>query len=673
MTLTDAQVEPMVVAQKIPERIGPYRVLRKLGEGGMGLVVEAVQEELGRPVALKLLKPELARDREFVDRFLREARSGSSISHPNVITIYDAGHDGEQLYMACQLVRGGDLSQLLFGRPDGVLTEHKALSILIDCCKGLQALHQAGLVHRDIKPGNIFLGDKGEVYIGDLGLARHAGADGSDRMTMTGTAVGTPAYMSPEHIQGISDLDIRTDVYALGATLFRCVTGREPFPGDTLFVVTHKILTEPLTDPRRLNTSLSAATAAIIKKAMAKAREERYAEPRDLQADLERARDGRPLLGAFIERAASLQVVNDVSDLAPKVHPPALKRGGGGGGGGLLSWWGAIPPGLRRLGLISLMVISSGIGVAKLPDLLQSPGGGAAANDQDPAPPGWARETGKDQYGHYAILALPGAGELRLRWCPPGSFTMGSPPDEVGRTADEPQREVTITRGFWIAATEVTQAHLAHMLGAAAPASRFLPQGSEPPTAAELPADSMTWDEAERFCKDLGRTMKGLYARLPTEAEWEYACRAGSSAPFAPALVGQTEGVWAVGDLAAAYPPPGEPIDDAAQTAIDAVLINRIGQPGYRTRRVGEGSPNRWGLHDLHGNLAEWCADAVDFDQLPGTDPVTDPWSRTGKARVLRGGSWSEPEDRCRSAARALVDRDTVHASIGFRFVVVVE
>ena len=143
-----------------------------------------------------------------------------------------------------------------------IFTEAKALQLIAQCAEGLQAIADAGLIHRDIKPGNIFMRADGTPVIGDLGLARQV--DGDDRMTMTGMAMGTPAYMSPEHVRGQADVDIRTDIYALGAMLFKLVTGEEPYTGDTLYVITNKILNDPVPDPRRLNGALSAGICAML-------------------------------------------------------------------------------------------------------------------------------------------------------------------------------------------------------------------------------------------------------------------------------------------------------------------------------------------------------------------------------------------------------------------------
>ena len=188
------------------------------------------QIALNRTVALKVLKPAVASEPEFRERFLRESAAAAKVAHPNVVQIFDAGEAAGHLFMTFQKIDGGDLADLI--KAKGSISEYKSLSIMKECLLGLQAIGQAGLVHRDIKPSNIFMEQGRRPIIGDLGLARQASGD--DRMTMTGAAMGTPSYMSPEHIQGVSDIDIRTDLYALGSTLYKMVTGEEPSRGNGL-------------------------------------------------------------------------------------------------------------------------------------------------------------------------------------------------------------------------------------------------------------------------------------------------------------------------------------------------------------------------------------------------------------------------------------------------------
>jgi len=269
------------------QSLGPYLIEGILGEGGMGMVYRARHATLRRVVALKVMRPELAGSGEFAERFLREARAAAAINHPHVVTIHDAGIADGRLYMAFELVPGGDLAGLV-KRSGGRLPEDRALDLLEQCAAGLAAVHAGGLVHRDIKPNNIFLDEHGRAKLGDLGLARTSGGD--DRMTNTGVGIGTPAFMAPEQAEGLPDIDIRADIYALGATLFTVLSGRPPFAERTPLATMMAVVGKPAPDLRMLNPQVSAATAAVVARAMAKDRTQRQAHPQALVEDLRRLR-----------------------------------------------------------------------------------------------------------------------------------------------------------------------------------------------------------------------------------------------------------------------------------------------------------------------------------------------------------------------------------------------
>ena len=297
---SEAATQPLAATQQlIPPleagtRFGPYRILGLLGEGGMGQVYQAVQGTLERLVALKVMRPELAKDPQFAERFVREARAAASVCHQHVTVIFDAGEQDGRLYMAFQFVPGGDLDALL--RRQTNVPAAEALALIAGCCDGLQAIHEAGLVHRDIKPHNIFLDGQGRPKLGDFGLARQA--EGGDRMTLTGVGMGTPSYMAPEQAQGLADIDIRADLHALGGTLYTLLTGKPPFTGLTPWMVVNAVCNDPAPDPRALLPSIPEPVAAIVLRCMAKRREERYQTPQELRDDALRVRaalTGEPL------------------------------------------------------------------------------------------------------------------------------------------------------------------------------------------------------------------------------------------------------------------------------------------------------------------------------------------------------------------------------------------
>lgn len=264
--------------------IGGCRIIAKLGGGGMGTVYRAEQLSLGRQVALKVMTQAMQEDVECGERFLREARTAASVTHANVVSIYDVGRDQGRLFLVQELVTGGSAKDLLHAS-GGFLGERRAMELIADCCAGLQAIHEAGLVHRDIKPENILLTADGSAKLADFGLARTVESGGE--MTMTGATIGTPAYMSPEQAQGAKDLDIRSDIFSLGATLYCLVTGGAPYKADSVWAVVAKMLTEPVPDPRALRPDLSDGTFAVIMRAMARKPEDRYPTPRLMRQVLE--------------------------------------------------------------------------------------------------------------------------------------------------------------------------------------------------------------------------------------------------------------------------------------------------------------------------------------------------------------------------------------------------
>ena len=268
---------------------GDFELLAQLGEGGMGAVYKALQRSLRREVAVKLLAQHGGESQRANERFLREARAAAAVNHPHVITVFAVGEDAGRLWMAMELIKGGDAAQLA-RKHGGRLPERRALELIRDCCKGLGAIERAGLVHRDIKPANIFIMEDGTAKLADLGLARSR--ENEERMTQTGFVVGTPAFMPPEQAEGESELDVRADIYALGASLYELVTGQPPYTGSVM-VIMKKILTEPLPDPKVVLPGLSDACCELIRRSMNKEREQRFQTAAEMLEAIEAALAGR--------------------------------------------------------------------------------------------------------------------------------------------------------------------------------------------------------------------------------------------------------------------------------------------------------------------------------------------------------------------------------------------
>lgn len=266
----------------VPHTIGDLRVLRQIGRGGMATVYLG-QAADGAQVAIKLMHPSVAAHPDAVSRFLREAKVLATITHPHVIRVHASGRHGQQPYLVLELVSGGDVSQLVRAN-GGVLEELRATSLVADACAGLAALHSAHLLHRDIKPSNLLITQDGRAKLGDFGLARTQ--DDSDRLTTTGLTVGTPTYMSPEQAAGERTLDVRSDIYALGATLFALVTGQAPYAGKNPVSIAAKVLSEAFPDPGLVRASLSPKVCGIIRRATARRATDRYATPTEMEAAL---------------------------------------------------------------------------------------------------------------------------------------------------------------------------------------------------------------------------------------------------------------------------------------------------------------------------------------------------------------------------------------------------
>jgi serine/threonine-protein kinase len=292
-----SQVQSAASSSKLS--IPGYELISRIGQGAMGTVYKAKQVSMDRVVAIKVLSPRYSKDRTFVERFLREARAVAKLNHENIITGIDVGEANGHHYFVMEFVDGAPVTSLM--KRDGRLDEQRCLRIAIQVARALAHAHKNGIVHRDIKPENVMLTPTGGAKLCDLGLAKQTKGDAE--VTMDGTSVGTPNYISPEQARGEEKIDIRSDIYSLGASLYHMAVGAPPFSGANPMVVMTKHVTEFPESPKKRCPSLSEGFSSLVMKMMQKRREDRPQDPEALIHDLERLLNGEPIAASTAARS----------------------------------------------------------------------------------------------------------------------------------------------------------------------------------------------------------------------------------------------------------------------------------------------------------------------------------------------------------------------------------
>jgi formylglycine-generating enzyme required for sulfatase activity/serine/threonine protein kinase len=642
-------------------RLGSFRVLRVLGRGGMGLVFAAEDVLMRRRVALKVMLPDVAVQPQARERFLREARAAGNLSHDHIIAIFHVGEDNGVPFLVMPLLKGETLEARL--RRERRLPLAEVVRIGVEMSEGLAAAHAEGLIHRDVKPANVWLEEPGDrVKLLDFGLARLGTA--ADKLTRTGGVLGTPAYMAPEQTGG--EAESRSDVFSLGVVLYEMTAGERPFDGPNLFAILNRMSQEPTPLPQ-LRPEVPAELAALVRQTLGRTPQERPTAAEvatslrtlPLPGSTSRAPSGTLPSGKVAPQWSRWRVLGALLTLVLLVALPLL--------------WPKASPESRRQEEPPAKVDGAARDGDKereekrprqerdrqkqeaYEQLIDE--GRAAMNDRQfnaaerffraalGQKPGDAA-AGKALAEAQAARATPepeieNSIGLKLRLIPAGKFLMGSPETEKERSPDErPQREVQISRPFFLGIYPVTQQEYRHVVGENP--SYFSASGNGKDAVAAMdtdrfPVERVSWHDAVAFCDKLSARLEekaaGRVYRLPTEAEWEYACRAGTTTPFWWGSSASSDKANFDGN----YPYGGAPKGNYLK----------------RTLKVGSYEANPWGLFDMHGNVRQWCSDWYGKDYYKEEDNKDPKGPERGAARVTRGGSWVSEGRNCRAASRS--------------------
>lgn len=612
-------------------RFGPYELISPLGAGGMATVYKAFHPAMNRHVALKILPRHLAGEASFMERFQREAQLVAQLQHPHILPVFDFGLSEGYAYIVMPMVTGGTLIDLM---ERGPVPLEQALLLAEEIADALDYAHQRGLIHRDVKPGNVLMDERGHCLLTDFGLAKIRQTQDAG-LTMSGTILGTPAYMSPEQGNGLP-LDGRSDVYSLGIILYELVTGRPPYRAETPLAVMLKHVSEPTPPPTLINKTLPSVVEEVVMRALAKRPEDRYATAGDLMRALRHAREN---LRATMAGPVVAQPV------------PGATR---------VPWWG-----VAGVGLVVLAVVVGAIGwrmanvAAPVPTptpTLNTPITPATQAPVQPSatlPPlvftATPAPAQTDTPPPIATTSVPAsAGPLTetssvdgavLIFVPAGPFLRGADAQDINALpAEKPQQSITLD-AFWIDQTEVTNAQYTLCVQAGActpPTSRQSSTRSayyDAPQFANYPVIYISWGDARRYCAWAGR-------RLPSEAEWEKAAR---------------------GDTGFRYP-WGNELPSLSRSNFN----NSVGDTSAVGAYPSGASP--LGTWDMAGNVMEWVNDWYSGPYY-ATSPLVNPTGpdRSALGHSVRGGAWNSGAVEVRLTHRRAFAETARQNFIGFR------
>ncbi len=589
------------------QQLGEFEILERLGQGGMGAVYKARQTSLDRFVAIKTLQTALAEDAEYIARFRQEAKAAAVLNHPNLVQVYSAGESEGMHWFAMEYVEGESAKVRL--KRKGRLDPLEAIAIGIHVATALEyGWRKASLIHRDIKPDNIFLSTDGEVKLGDLGLAKSAGQ--TQGLTMTGASMGTPHYISPEQVVAMKDVDLRADIYSLGCSLYHLLSGQAPFEGNSAVAIMMQHVNGPVPDLRKTWPECSPGLVTVVEKMMQKQPAERQQDYAEVITDLRRAYEAvshPPVVEKAVPTPKPVAQAKPVVAAKPRAvaAPPS--------------------PSAKQSKTPLYTGITAGVLIiAVVAFFLFRP-----KEESLTAAQRWAHDHAAEQAtGGFFVTATqdaPFVNSLGMKFVPvpvTGGPTAGQPLlfSVWDTRVQDYEKFVKETKHEW-------------------PKADF----DQGPTH---PAVNVSWDDAEAFCAWLtdqehqaGKLPTDEQYRLPSDHEWSCAVGIGEQEDATKLPTEKNGKINAVFPWGTQWPPPQKAGNYASEELKPLQAVGKFTDikeviPGYHdgyanTSPVGSYAANSFGLYDMGGNVWQLCEDWFDKEQ---------------KEHVTRGASWSRNE-----------------------------
>lgn len=632
--LTEFQLESICRRPVDPLVLGEYVLLEQIGEGGMGTVYRAMHRRMKRVVALKVLKTDVLHAEELALRFVREVQVAAQLSHPNIVTAYDAGEQHGLSYLVCEFIDGQNLTEII--KENGPLSLPDALNVTMQMAEGLAYAHGKGVIHRDIKPSNLLLDDDGNAKLLDVGLAKlnrpESDSDETSDLTKTGLIMGTVDYMAPEQAQNTRLADERSDIYSVGCTFHFLTTGRAPYTGGTSIerLLAHR--DEPIPDLLQLNSCVPEQLQSLLERCLAKDPSDRFQSADELVNFLQSVSVAEipditlPVVATTVVDATVAESKTAADDDATqKIEPSTFAANMGASNDAMTTVVASdlvraapqVSAKKRKLwwpGIVAVAALASLIAWAIAPDSdrplesSDSPEGMPAIRTLNDF-----SETEAIQYRDAWKSVSPSPVELpfvEFVVIPPGNFTTDNGSLSVPAPILMSSTEITVGafRAFAEATGYQSQSDKTGGYGFDRANRQWVLRPNfgwrnlgDISVTNRMPAAGISYEDATAYCNWASETT-GQIVRLPTEVEWEYASRAGRP------------GRWCCGD------------SDETLSEFACVGSNS----GQELFEAATCKPNLWGLFDMHGSECEWCVAEPDANTAP-----------------LRGGSYSSTSFEC--------------------------